>query len=550
MTAATSLPDQAELEQMARRFAPTRIDLDLSHLDSRNVDALKALMQAGYVMDRLFLEQLWSGNPATEEWLRDDPSPLGEARRQLFALYKGPWSDLDNHAAFLPDVPAKKPASAAFYPEDLTRDEFERWVATLNPAEADVARGFYSVIRRTGEGRLTAVPYSTEYAVHLSKAAAHLRDAARLVTSDSMRVFLEARADAFLSNDYFASDIAWMDVTGPLEVTIGPYETYNDELFGYKAGFEAYICVTDQHASAQLDAFTRSLQLVEDNLPIPPCYRNPKLAAATPISVVNEVLCAGDACHGVQTAAFNLPNDERVILQKGSKKVMLRNVQQAKFDAILTPISALVLSAGAEADLSFEWFFNHILAHEIAHGIGPHEIHVDGRKTSVRAELKELYSAIEEAKADITALFMLQFFFDRGILVAGPDAERQLYTTFLASAFRTLRFGAHEAHGRGMAMQLNFLLRQGGFVALPGGRFAVDRTRILDSVRELTSRILIIEATGDYHAARNLLDDLSVIGPDLQAALDRLDDIPVDIAPRFVTAERLAAESLTPLLHS
>ncbi len=540
MTDSLIAPGQAELEKMAARFAPTPLDVDLAHLDPRDVEALRELIHAGHVLDRLFLEQLWSGNLEVEESLRRDAGVLGEARRQLFELYKGPWSDLDNHAAFLAEVPPRKPAGAAFYPEHLTRDEFERWAAALTPSEAELARGFYSVIRRNGNGGLTAVPYSAAYADHLAKAASHLREAARLVTGASLRAFLEARADAFLSNDYFASDLAWMDVTGPIEVTIGPYETYNDELFGYKAGFEAYICVTDQEASAQLDAFTRSLQLVEDNLPIPPCHRNPKLAASTPISVVNEVLAAGDACHGVKAAAFNLPNDERVILQKGSKKVMLRNVQHAKFDAILKPIAARVLTEDAQADLSFDWFFNHILAHETAHGIGPHEIQLNGRKTAVRAELKELYSALEEAKADVTGLFMLQFFFDRGILAAGPDAERQVYTTFLASSFRTMRFGAHEAHGRGMAVQFNFLLRQGGFVALPEGRFAVDLGRIRDGVRELTGRILTIEATGDYQAARELLDELGVIGPELRAALDRLEDIPVDIAPHFVTAERLA----------
>jgi len=525
---------------MAARFAPTPLEVDLSHLDPRDVEALRSLIQVAYVLDRLFLEQLWSGNLGLEEKLRGDPSSVGEARRRLFELYKGPWSDLDNHAAFLPDVPLKKPEGANFYPEHLTRDEFERWAATLSPEGTELAHGFYSVIRRDTLGDLTAVAYSTAYAGHLATASSHLRKAASLVTSSSLRAFLEARADAFLSNDYFASDVAWMDVTGPLEVTIGPYETYNDELFGYKAGFEAYICLTDQQASARLDAFTGSLQLVEDNLPLPPCHRNPKLAASTPISVVNELLAAGDACHGVQAAAFNLPNDERVILQKGSKKVMLRNVQHAKFNAILKPIAAQVLSDEAQADVSFDWFFNHILAHEIAHGIGPHEIQVDGRKTSVRAELKELYSALEEAKADVTGLFMLQFFFDRGILTAGPDAERQVYNTFLASSFRTLRFGVHEAHGRGMAVQLNFLLRHGAFVALPDGRFGVDLSRIRDGVRELTSRILLIEATGDYNAARQFLDELGVIGPELRAALDRLEDIPVDIAPHFVTAERLA----------
>jgi hypothetical protein len=268
-------------------------------------------------------------------------------------------------------------------------------------------------------------------------------------------------------------------------------------------------------------------------------YRNPKLAANMPIRVVNELLSAGDGNHGVQTAAYNLPNDERVILEKGSKKVMLKNVQHAKFDGTLTPISRVVLPAAAQRDLSFDWFFTHILAHEISHGIGPHEILVNGKKTSVRLELKDLYSTIEEAKADSTGLFMLQYFFDKGILQGGEANERKLYNTFLASAFRTLRFGIHEAHGRGMALQFNFLTDQGAFIERPDGTFEVNYAKVKGAVRDLTQRLLTIEAQGDYAAAKSLLDQLGVLRPSVAAALDKLKDIPVDIRPIFVTADEL-----------
>jgi hypothetical protein len=270
---------------------------------------------------------------------------------------------------------------------------------------------------------------------------------------------------------------------------------------------------------------------VENNLPIDARYRNPKLGAAAPIRVVNEVYAAADGAHGVRTAAFNLPNDERVVQQKGSKRVMLKNIQQAKFDLNLKPIAARVLPPEAQRDLSFEYFFMHILAHELSHGIGPHQIQVNGRATSPRQELKELYSPLEEAKADVTGLFMLQFLFDRNLMAHGPGAERELYTTFLASAFRSLRFGLTEAHGKGMALQFNYLTDHGGFTARPDGTFAVDFSKIKDAVRALTHDIMTLEAEGDYAGARHMLDTYGVIRPPMQHAIDNLKSIPVDIDP-------------------
>ena len=256
-----------------------------------------------------------------------------------------------------------------------------------------------------------------------------------------LKQFLTTRAAAFASNDYFESDMAWMDLDAPVDVTIGPYETYNDELFGYKAAFEAYINVRDEKESARLAFLGQHLQEIENNLPEDPQYRVAKLGAAAPIRVVNEVFAAGDGNHGVQTAAYNLPNDDKVVQQKGSKRVMLKNIQEAKFKSTLEPISKVVLQPAAQQDLSFELFFTHIVAHELTHGLGPHQIKVNGRDTNPRLELKELYSAIEEAKADVTGLFALQYLMtqaDKGAIQAplphGPDAERQLYTTYLASA--------------------------------------------------------------------------------------------------------------------
>jgi len=530
----------ADLDRMMARFAPVDLRVDTAQLTPGDRQALVKLIDASRVIDRIFLGQLWGGNYALLAKLRQDRTPLGQARLRYFLVNKGPWSDLDEHKAFLPDVPARKPLGADFYPEDMTREAFEAWVKTLSDAGRTQAESFFTVIRRSPGGKLRAVPYSDEYRADLERAARLLREAAALTGNATLKRFLTTRADAFLSNDYYESDIAWMDLDAPLDITIGPYETYNDELFGYKAAYEAYVNIRDEQETHKLQFFAAHLQEIENHLPIDPKYRNPKLGSAAPIRVVNEVFAAGDGDHGVKTAAYNLPNDERVVTLKGSKRVMLKNVQEAKFHATLEPISKLVLPASAQKDLSFDPFFTHILAHELSHGIGPHQIEVQGRATNVRLELKEVYSAMEEAKADVTGLFMLRYMYDHKLLPSDAGTLPRLYTTFLASAFRSIRFGLNEAHGKGMAMQLNYLLDKGGFVANSDGTFSVDEARIGDAVRDLDHDLLTLEATGDYTGAKRMLETLGVLRPSIAQALEKLKAIPVDIDPVFVTADRLA----------
>jgi hypothetical protein len=529
MAAAAAIPNIDQLKQMSARFAPVRLEHDESGLSAGDRKALPKLVEAARVLNYVFMDQVSSGNRALYEKLQKDTTPLGKERLHYFWLNKGPWSDLDGHTAFLTDVPERKPLGANFYPPDMTKAEFEAWLKTLPKAQREQAEGFFTVIRRNGK-QLTAVPYSEEHAADLKKAAALLKEAAALTENASLKEFLTLRADAFLSNDYYASDVAWMDLDAPLDITIGPYETYNDELFGYKAAFEAYITIRDDKETDRLKTFAGRLQEIENNLPIDPKHRNPKLGASAPIRVVNEVYASGDGAHGVRTAAFNLPNDERVVHEKGSKRVMLKNIQEAKFETTLRPIAARVLPKAAQADLSFDSFFEHILAHELSHGIGPHRISVAGRASTPRQEMKELYSAIEEAKADVTGLFMLQYLFDHG-MPHGASAERQLYTTFLASAFRSLRFGLTEAHGKGMALQFNYIVEKGGFVANSDGTFAVDFARIKSAVRDLAHDLLTIEAEGDYAAAKRMLDRWAIVPPAMQRAFDALKSIPTDIDP-------------------
>ncbi len=513
-------PNLAELEKKQARFAPVELKVDTSKLEAGDQQALAKLVDAAKVIDEIYRnEQVWAGNAELRKKLAADTSDLGKARLRAFDLNQGPWSDLDEHASFIPDVPARKPLGANFYPEDMKKEEFEAWIAKLTPEQKEIATGFFTVIRRNGSD-LTAIPYSVAYQEPLNTAARLLKEAAALTTNASLNTFLNARAEAFLDNDYYASDVAWMKVDAPIDVTIGPYETYMDELFGYKAAFEAYITLRDDAESAKLKMFSDHLQDIENNLPMDPKFRNKKIGALAPIRVVNEVLATGDGAHGVRTAAFNLPNDERVVREYGSKRVMLKNVQEAKFAKILEPIAARVLPAADRANLSFNAFFTHILAHEMTHGIGP--------QNNVRGSLKDLHSAIEEAKADATGLFMMQYLFDKGLL---PAEEKALYTTFLASSFRTLRFGVHEAHGRGMAVQFNYLTDKGAFVANSDGTFSVDFAKIKDAVRDLVHDLLTIEATGDYAGAKKLLDELGVLRPAMEQALAKLTDLPTDIEP-------------------
>ena len=524
------------LEAAIARFAPTDISADSSRLTPGDRQALGKIIQAAALLNPLFLRQVWRGNDSLLAGLERDTSAEGRARLHYFRINAGPWSRLDKDAPFLAGAPREKPPGAGYYPEDITKQEFESWAGGLDSTEKHKAEGFFWTIRRGEDRSLRAVPYSEEYREFLEPAARLLREAAALTTNASLRKYLELRAAAFLSDDYYASDVAWMDLDAPIDVTIGPYETYEDELFGYKAAFEAYVTLRDDAESAKLQRFSRYLQELENNLPIEPQYRNPKLGAAAPIRVVDEVYAAGDGNHDVQTAAFNLPNDERVIREKGSKRVMLKNVQEAKFNKTLVPIAGVVLDSVNRADLSFDAFFTHILAHELMHGLGPHDIGTGAQATTVRKELKELYSPIEEAKADITGLWALQYLIDKGVLE--KSLERTMYTTFLASMFRSVRFGITEAHGRGVALQFNYLRRAGAIaLSADSSTFHVDPAKIKDGVRDLTREILTLQAFGSYAKAKEMLDTYAVVSPDLQRALDRLKDVPVDIEPRYPIAE-------------
>jgi hypothetical protein len=533
-------PGDPELAKKIRRFAPTVLTASTAKLAPNDRKALAKIISAAKLLDPLFMRQVWSGNDALYQKLLQDKSAIGKQRLHYFLINNGPWSRLDNDEPFIEGVP-QKPLQANYYPEDMSKEEFNSWIETLSASEKQKASGFFNLIRRDSARKLTIVPYSEAYREFLEPAATLLRQAAGLTTNKTLKEFLNKRAAAFASNDYYESDVAWMDLDAPIDVTIGPYETYEDKLFSYKASFEAYVTLRDDAETAKLGKFSQYLQELEDHLPLDPAYRNPKLGAASPIRVVNVVFAGGDGNSGVQTAAFNLPNDERVVKEKGSKRVMLKNTQHAKFDKTLVPISRVVLDASQRPMLSFESFFTHILAHELMHGLGPHNINVNGQATTVRQQLKELSSALEEAKADITGLWALQYLIDKGVLE--KRLERSLYITYLASNFRSVRFGITEAHGKGVAVQFNYLTDAGAIKFNERtGFFSVDPAKIKDAVRNLSQEILTLQAEGSYEKAKALLDKYGVIRPPMQAALDRLRDVPVDIEPIFPLAKTIRSK--------
>ena len=533
---ADTVPDLGALRAMTARFAPVDIAADISKVPDGERVALRKLIAASRIVDSLFLRQAWAGNEPLLLELLGDESPLGRARLHYFLINKGPWSRLDRNSVFVPGL-AAKPEPGNFYPADATREQVERWMASLPEAAAAEARGFFTTIRRGPSGSFVAVPYSLEYQGELARAAELLREAARATQQPTLKAFLEKRADAFVSNDYYESDVAWMELDASIEPTIGPYEVYEDEWFNFKAAFEAFVTLRDDAETAKLAKYSAELQELEDHLPIDPRYRR-KLGGLAPIRVVNVVFSAGDGNRGVQTAAYNLPNDERVVAKMGSKRVMLKNTQDAKFQTVLIPIAGRVLTSAEQPNVSFDAFFTHILMHELMHGLGPQTITVGGKETTVRQELKEANGPLEEAKADISGLWALQYLVDKGAI--DKSMQRAMYPTFLASAFRSIRFGLTEAHGRGIALQLNSLLDSGGFKANADGTFSVEPAKIRQGVEALTREIMTIQATGDYAAAKALLARMAVVRPEVKRALDRLEGLPVDIEPRFTTAEALA----------
>lgn len=516
------------------RLPSTPIAFDSTLLDQREARVVRKLIEASRLLDEVFLRQVSQENPALRNRLATEARegmPGAPEAFALFNVHRGPWDRLRGDEPFIGSK--KKPAGAGFYPEDMTKAEFEGWVSK-HPEDKAAFEGLFTVIRRQGD-RLTAVPYSKEYREWLEPAATRLREAAAMTGNASLRDFLEKRASALLSDDYFTSDVAWMDLDSDIDVVFGPYEVYEDNLFNFKAAFESFVTVRDKAESEKLAAYAAHLPDLEKNLPIPDQHKNFNRKFESPIRVVQEVFASADARRGVQTSAFNLPNDERVREAKGSKKVLLKNVMDAKFRLSGRPIAERVMTKDQISGVSPDAYFNHVLFHELSHGLGPGIITgLDGKRVETRLLLKNLYSTIEECKADVVGMWSVLYALDQKWLTSFD--ERALGITVAALAFRSMRFGLDEAHGGGTAVQWNWFREKKAIVPAAGGRFRVDPPRFREAVKSLANELLSIEATGDFARARKLLDRYAKSTPEIASVIGRLNDIPVDITPVFAAA--------------
>jgi hypothetical protein len=517
----------SNIAERRAQFVEQSLTADVSHLSAGDREALIHLVEAARVMDDIFWLQAWAGNPGFAPDVAALEGDGAEAAQNYYRIMYGPWDRLVHNEPYLGEQP--HPDGAGYYPEDMRAAEFEAWLEA-HPSDREAFTSLFTIIRRDGDG-LIAAPYSAAYREQLEIAAEELMAAARATDNESLRRFLELRAEAFMTDDYYASDVAWMDLDSDIEVVIGPYETYEDHLFGYKAAFESFVCVAQPEDSARLEVFKSQLPFLEHNLPIPDEHKNFDRGSESPIRVVDELFTAGDTRAGVQTIAFNLPNDERVREEKGSKKVLLKNVMRAKYDAILTPIAGRVLPVDEAHLIDFEAFYQFTLHHELSHGIGPGQITVDGRDTEVRLELKDLYSAFEEAKADVLGVYDIYALVESGVM--SPEILDSLPWTYTAGMFRTTRFGVAEAHGLGMVLQANFLIEKGAVDLTEDGRFRPVPGLFEESFRDLAHELLMIQALGDYDAALAMVERYGTVHPAMAAAIEALTDLPVDVDPSY-----------------
>ena len=550
-----------QLKVQLARYAQVNISYDEAVLSQPERVALGRIVQAAAVMDEIFLRQVWEGNEELRSRLVYAAGSDAENKELMADLYHffrinfGPWNRLEHDTPFIGNV--EKPLGAGYYPSNITKEEFEAFCKE-NPDQDDAMRGFFTKVERDEEGHLSMVPYNEAYGEMLAEAAELLNEAAEILTSPSntelitngadyttLANYLRSRAAAFSSNDYFQSDMDWMDVENNIiDVTIGPYETYEDGLNGYKAAFEGFVAIRHPADSQQLADLKDYLPAMERNLPIPDEHKNTNRGSESPISVVDVVFVGGDSKAGVQTIAFNLPNDERVREAKGSKKVMLKNISQAKYDKILVPIAGELLDESQMASVNFDSYFTNVLMHELAHGLGPGKIVVDGRETTVSRELKTLYAPLEEAKADIMGLY------NKAMLVAeGYITQEELeksYVCLLPGFFRASRFGTHEAHGRANLMEYNYLKELGAISLDPEtDRYTVHMDKMPDAVRALTRDLCMIEALGSYEQAEQFIEKFAAIPEELERQLGKLGGIPTDIEPVYRAEEFLAGGSRT-----
>ena len=503
------------------RYTLVRLSADLSALSERERQMIPLLIRAAQEMDSIYWQQMYPSRDSLLATLRDS------AGRAFVLLNYGPWDRLDGNQPFVPGV-GPRPAGSAFYPADVTKEEFETAAKTAPDGGASL-RSLYTMVRRDSTGGLTAVPYHEAFAVASRRAAGHLRDAAALADDKGLERYLELRARALETDDYQPSDLAWMDMkTNGVDIVIGPIETYDDGLFGYKAAHEGFVLVKDREWSARLGRYARLLPGLQRDLPVAEAYKREKPGTDSDLNAYDAVYYTGQANAGSKTIAINLPNDEQVQLRKGTRRLQIKNAMRAKFDRILVPIADQLIVEEQRPHIQFDAFFANVMFHEVAHGLGVKNTIAGGG--TVRDALKEQAGALEEGKADILGLFMITRLQEQGEL--GDVNIDDNYVTFLAGIFRSIRFGAANAHGRANAAELSFLEERGAFTRdSASGRYRVDFQKMRAAVDSMAGVILRYQGDGNYQGVRDFMAARTKIPAPLQGDLDRLatEGIPVDI---------------------
>ncbi|TXS88904.1 Zn-dependent hydrolase [Parahaliea maris] len=507
-------------EERLEIYAPFTLTADLSALSAGQTQMIGLLIDAAHIMDELFWDQAFGleNRDVLMQKVADKP-----AVAEFIRTNYGPWDRLDGDAQFIAGYGAKA-LGANFYPTDMTKEEFEDW-------DQAGKRGLYSVVRRSEGGKLQLEPYSVQYRDRLMQASALLSQAAGLADNPEFAHYLRLRAAALLDDDYLASDMAWMDMkTNPVELVIGPIENYEDKLYGYRTAFSAYVLLKDLAWSERLARFASYLPELQKGLPVADEYKQEMPGTDSDLNAYDVLFYAGDSNAGSKTIAINLPNDERLQLEKGTRRLQLKNAMRAKFDEILVPIAGELITPEQRKYITFDAFFANTMFHEVAHGLGiKNTINDQG---TVRVALKETAGALEEGKADILGLYMVTELHKRGAITEGEVMDN--YVTFLASIFRSVRFGASSAHGRANMVRFNYFREAGAFSRDESGHYSVDFDRMQQAMADLSCLILTLQGNGDYEGVKKLLDEKGVIGPGLQSDLDRLGaaGIPVDIVFR------------------
>lgn len=511
----TAAPVEVEKPSRFDIYAEVGLTTDLSHLSVRQKEMIKLLIAAGELTDEIFWQQVWGDKDSLLESIEDP-----KARQFAFYNY-GPWDRLAADQSFL-ESHGPRPPGARFYPQDMSKEEFDAW-------EQEGKHGQYTIVGRDINGELILVPYSTAFKAQIDEIAKLLMLASVMADDEEFSAYLQMRATALKTDDYQASDMAWMDMkNNPVDVVIGPIETYQDALYGYRAAFETFVLIKDQVWSERLARFASYMPELQRGLPVEDAYKAEMPGTDADLNAYDVIYCAGDCNSGAKTIAINLPNDEEVQLTKGTRRLQLKNAMLAKFNQILMPISLELIAPDQRKHVTFDSFFGNTMFHEVAHGLGI-KTTLDGSGT-VRQALKEHASALEEGKADILGLYMVQKLRDMGEITDGELMDD--YVTFLAGIFRSVRFGASSAHGRANMIRFNYFSDKGAFSRNPdNGTYRVNVDQFEQAIKDLGNDILVLQGNGDYDAVAAFVAEKGNVSAQLQADLNRLDalSIPVDI---------------------